>query len=189
MASSIQLEKIATSYYAPENASAVNLYVFNGVYDMTLAQLVSAVCIRQAALIEQFSVYKMNDVNASASYISALSLVGEKILEKTQLSATVDLTETGYVPKRVKMKCTIKEFLIDEMQLEESQLPANLKSTDNKTKAFALLKNPISQATTTNQEQTIDLQSLLSRRDSTYNMSASVIKKLGTSMQITAGNF
>lgn len=185
----VQIETIGTNVYAPKDAADINLYAFNGAYDLTLAQLVMAVCIRQAALIERGCVTKMNEINASANWLSALSLVGEQIMQKSNLDAVVDLSRTGYSPKKVPMRTSIRSFLVQELGQAASSLPDNIRTHDNKSKAFALLKNAMNQAATNNQEQMIELQSYISRRDSTYNTSASAIKKLGTSMNVTAGNF
>lgn len=192
MSSSIMTEKIATCYHAPQGAEAINLYAFNGVEHLTLPQLVMAVCIRQASMVEQFSVYKMNDINASANWLSAVSLAAQKVTEANNLSKVVDFSKTGYQLKRVGgdgKKCTLQDFIVKECGISQSLLPSKIQSVDDKSKVFTQLQNVMNRAALNNQEQAIALQSLLSRRDSTYNMSASVIKKLGTTMQITAGNF
>lgn len=186
----VQVQTIGTNVHAPKDAADINLYAFNGAYNLTLPQLVMAVCIRQAALIEKGSVGKMNAINESANWLSALALVGEKIMQKSSVDSVVDFSGTGYVLQKVTGKttqCTIKEFV--EKELGVSGLPSDLRSADSKAKAFGLLKSPMNKATLTNQEQTIALQSYISRRDSTYNTSASAIKKLGTSMNLTASNF
>ena len=68
-------------------------------------------------------------------------------------------------------------------------MPARLKTADDRTRLYRQLTDAMSAASTSNQEQMIALQSLLSRRDATYNASASTVKKLGTTMSLTASNF
>jgi len=189
MANPIQIETIGTNRYAPAEASDIVLYAFNGVEDLTLAQLVMAVCIRQAALIERQSVVKMNEINESASWLSALALAGDRVCTAGSLDASLDLTSSGYVPRDGNLRTTLRRFLVDEARVDAAALPATIQAADDKVKVFSMIENLISNASTTNQEQMIDLQSLLSRRDSTYNMSASCVKKLGTTMTATAGNF
>ena len=54
---------------------------------------------------------------------------------------------------------------------------------------YRQLTDKMSAASTTNQEQIIDLQSLVSRRDSTFNASAATVKRFGTTMNSVASNF
>lgn len=188
----VKVETIGTNAYAPKDASEINLYAFNGAYDLTLPQLVMAVCIRQAALIEKGCVMKMNEINASANWLSALALVGEQIMRKSSLDGEIDLAKTGYVPKSVSgggTRITIRQFLTGELEVDAAGLPDNLVSVDSKAKAFEFLKSAMSQASISNQEQMIELQSYISRRDSTYNTSSSAVRKLGTAMNLTANNF
>lgn len=187
--SSIQIEQIGVNAYAPQGANGIDLYAFNGAEELTLAQLMMAVCIRQAAIIESQSVLKMNEINASAAWLDVLSLVGEQILKRRSLTAKLDLTRSSYVPTKVPTVTTYKDFLALEVGLGYDAVPDTLSSVDAQTHLFSLLEDKMNAASTSNQEQMIALQSLLSRRDSAFNTSASTVKKLGTTMNMTASNF
>lgn len=190
MARSIDIETIGTNAYAPTGADDVNLYAYNGVSDLTLGQLVMAVCIRQAALIERQTVMKMNDVNASASWLSALSLVADRLMTRSSLDAEIDLADTGYVPTSTSStRITLRNFLIQEAQVKGSALPSDIRTHENKMAAFRIVNEKMSAASINNQEQSIDLQSLLARRDAAYNASAASVKKLGTTTMGMADNF
>jgi len=184
----ILIEQIGTNAYAPEGSDAINLYAFNGVYDLTLGQLTMAVCLRQASLIEQQSVLVMNKINESASWLEVLSLAGEAIMNKRSLDATFDISKTSYKPKRLtKTTFSYWEFLTTEAQIDA--VPQTVSTVDEKTKLYGAVKEKMNAAMTNNQRQLIELQSVLSRRDSTYNSSASIVKKLGTTQTAVAGNF
>lgn len=189
MATSIQIEQIGSNRYAPEGADAVNLYSFGGCSGLTVAQLMMAVCIRQASVVEEQSVLKMNEINASAGYLQALAACGEHIMEKSSLDATFDLTKVGYSPRVVDNKTTYWEFMVEECGIPETSVPHTVSKMNDKTKTFDLLKNEMEAASSDNEDQTIDLQSYLSRRDSTYNASASTVKRLGDTMNSVAQNF
>ena len=84
---------------------------------------------------------------------------------------------------------TYRDFLAIEVGLGYDAVPAKLTTADQRTRLYRQLTDAMSAASTSNQEQMIALQSLLSRRDATYNASASTVKKLGTTMNAVAGNF
>ena len=185
----VQAEKIGVNAYAPQGANAIYLYDFDGVGGLTLPQLMMAMCIRRAAIIEEQSVLKMNEVNASAAWLQVLALVGEAILSRSSLTARLDLSKTDYVPTNVPEQTTYWDFLVYEVGLEEKAVPSRLTTSDQRTDLYRQLTDKMSAASTTNQEQVIDLQSLVSRRDSTFNASAATVKRFGTTMNSVASNF
>ncbi len=187
--SAIQVEKIGVNAYAPEGANEIDLYAFHGAEGLTLGQLMMAVCIRRASIIESQSVLKMNEINASAAWLQILAEVGESVLGRSSLNATLNLSRSSYVPTKVPTVTTYRDFLALEVGLGYDAVPERLKTADDRTRLYRQLTDAMSAASTSNQEQMIALQSLLSRRDSTYNASASTVKKLGTTMNLTASNF
>lgn len=191
MSTAVQVEQIGVNRYAPEGANAVNLYAFSGVYDLTLAQLMMAICIRSASVIEEQSVLKMNEISDSASYIDVLSQAGDRVMTRSSLDATFDLTKTSYVPKNkeIGMKPTYWEFLVYEVGLQEEAVPHTVSKLDEKTKLFELIADKLNVAVGDNERQVIDLESYLSRRDSTYNAASSTVKRLGNTMNAVANNF
>lgn len=189
MASAIQVEKIGENRYAPEGANDVNLYAFSGVYDLTLGQLIMAICIRSASVIEEQSVLKMNEVNASASYLEVLAQVGERVMTRNTLDSAFDLSKTNYVPTKVPLQTTYWDFIVTEIGIEEELVPKKVSKMDDKTRVFELISDEMNAVSGDNERQVIDLQSYLSRRDSAYSTSSSTVKKLGQTMSVVANNF
>ena len=185
----VQAEKIGVNAYAPQGANAIYLYDFDGVGGLTLPQLMMAVCIRRSAIIEEQSVLKMNEINASAAWLQVLAMVGENILSRSSLTAKLDLSKTDYVPTKVPTVTTYRDFLALEVGLGYEAVPSRLSTTNERTALYRKLTDTMSSASTTNQEQMIDLQSLVSRRDSTFNASAATVKRFGTTMNSVASNF
>ena len=185
----VQAERIGTNPYAPAGANDVCLYDFGDVTGLTLPQLMMAVCIRRAAVIEEQSVLKMNEVNASAAWLQVLAMVGEAILSRSSLTGRLDLSKTDYVPTKVPEQTTYRDFLALEVGLGYDAVPSRLTTSDQRTDLYRQLTDKMSAASTTNQEQVIDLQSLVSRRDSTFNASAATVKRFGTTMNSVASNF
>jgi len=189
MATAIQVEHIGTNRYAPEGANDINLYAFGDTYGLTLGQLVMAVCIRQASVIEEQSVLKMNQLNASATFLDALAQAAEYVMTHSSLDSTFDLSKTGYVPKYVSTRTTYWEFIVYECGVNADNVPHSVTKMDDKTRVFGYLDDFMDEAASDNEDQSIDLQSYLSRRDTAYNTSSSVVKKLGKTMDSVAKNF
>ncbi len=185
----VQAEKIGINAYAPQGANGIYLYDFDGVEGLTLPQLMMAVCIRRAAIVEGQSVLKMNEINASAAWLQVLAMVGEDLLSRSSLTARLDLSKTDYVPTKVPEQTTYRDFLALEVGLGYDAVPVRLTTVDQRTAIYRQLTEAMSSASTSNQEQMIELQSLVSRRDSSFNASAATIKRFGTTMNAVASNF
>ena len=153
--SEILIESLGASRYAPVN---INAYQYNGLKGLTFGQLIMAVCCRRAAAIEQQSVIKMNEVNATNQWLEEIAGVAERIWTASSVSAADR--------KVMEDKCGIKSADID------------VSSYDKRAALFAQVKPTLDHATTLSQEQAIQLQSLVSRRDVTYNTSAATVKTL-----------
>ncbi len=172
--SEIGVELSRVSRYAPVEIST---YRYNGVEGMTFGQLMISVCCRRAAAIEDQSVIKMNAVNASTSWLKALSSVTEQLFstDASLKSVYAKLDDTGYVCKKAGAIPTLYDFFHLECGISTSDLYTGGGTYDKKMKVFSKLKQPIESATSQSQQETIQLQSLVSRRDVTYNVSASIV--------------
>ena len=78
---SIEANHIAVNRYAPEGSQAINLYSTETASDLTLGQLVAAVCIRTAGALEEQSVNKMNRMNACTEKLEKASECMRRIAE------------------------------------------------------------------------------------------------------------
>ncbi|MBO5939587.1 MAG: hypothetical protein J6R18_00120 [Kiritimatiellae bacterium] len=54
----IEASQIATNRYAPEGSEAINLFSTGAAENLTLGQLVAAVCVRTAGALKEQSVNK-----------------------------------------------------------------------------------------------------------------------------------
>lgn len=154
--SEILIESLGASRYAPVN---INAYQYNGLKGLTFGQLIMAVCCRRAAAIEAQSVIKMNTMNASNQQLSDLSAAAERIF-----TANGSISEAD--KKLFTSLCGVEEKYLD------------ISSYDSRTALFGKVKPKLDSLTTLSQEQAVQLQSLISRRDVTYNTSASTVKTL-----------
>lgn len=167
----IESIQIATNRYAPSGSEAINMYDTGASGPLALGQLVQAVCIRTAANLEAQSVAKMN----------------------TMTSGSVKLDDAaGWLTKIVQGTATwsaAKAFLTGTMGIAESELPPDLSSYDRRMQAADALKNKMENLVQSQQEEMIDLQTLVNRRDVAFSTSSNVVRALGTSQMDNAQNF
>lgn len=186
--SEILVEHIGTSRYAPVD---LDTYQYNGLEGLSFGQLVMAVCCRRAAAIENQSVVKMNELTASTAWLEAVSAAAQQIFSASSLDAAVNLGTSGYTCRKAKpdaetSKITLREFLQDECGVDKSYL--DISTANARTTLFGQLKTTMDAASSQSQQQTIALQSLVSRRDVTYNTSAATVRTLGQSSLSMAAN-
>ena len=186
--SEILIEHIGTSRYAPVD---LDTYQYNGLEGLSFGQLVMAVCCRRVAAIENQSVIKMNELTASTAWLEAVSAAAQQIFSAKSLDDPVDLGTSGYTcrkakPDAGKSKISLKNFLQDECGVAETYV--KISTANERMTLFGQLKTTMDSASSQSQQQTISLQSLVSRRDVTYNTSAATVRTLGQSSLSMAAN-
>ena len=163
----IEASQIATNRYAPTGSQAINLYSTGAADNLTLGQLVSAVCIRTAGALEEQSVNKMNMMSIGTEKLEKASVYMQEIAEETMSDWAA-----------------AKTYLADTVGV--SGLPDDLSTYEKRMQAVNAIKEKLEAMTQQAQEDMIDLQTLINRRDMTYNTSSNVIKAMGNSKNNSA---
>ena len=168
----IWIEQIATNRYAPEGSDAINLYSngLEGGDHPTIGQLAIAVSMRAAAEYEAQSVIKMNRMTSGSEKLSTCSRYMEEVSDGTAKWAEV------------------KAYLTNVLGIKEG-LPDDIDTYAKRMTAVALIKAKVDAMTQVQQEEMIDLQTLVNRRDVAFSASSNIVRTLGTSMNGNAGNF
>ena len=168
----IQTVESAVNRYAPSGSEAINLYSYDLASNLTLGQLVQAVCLRSAATYEAQSVIKMNMMTAGSATLNEAA---------------------NWLPQIVDGPATIwpsaKAFLVGEMGILASVLPDALDSYDKRMQAAKALQDKMGLLAQSQQEDMIDLQTLVNRRDVAYSTSSGVVRAIGQSMTQDAQNY
>ena len=164
----IEATQIATNRYAPAGSEAINLYSTGAAENLTLGQLVSAVCIRTAGALEEQSVNKMNMMSIGTEKLEKASVYMQEIAEETMSDWAA-----------------AKAYLADTVGV--SGLPDDLSTYEKRMQAVNAIKEKLDSMTQQAQEDMIDLQTIINRRDMTYNTSSNVIKAMGNSKTNSAG--
>ena len=169
----IGVETIATNRYAPRGSEAINLYStgLEGGGGLTIGQLVIAVSIRSAAAYEAQSVVKMNEMGAGSLVLDDAANWLEKIA-----NGTANWEQA-------------KAFCAEKLGIAESSLPDDINSYDKRMAAVATIKAKVDAMAQQQQQDMIDLQMLVNRRDVAYSASSNIVRAMGTSMSADAMNF
>lgn len=167
----IQSVDIATNRYAPEGSEAINLYTYGLASGLTVQQLVQAVCLRAAAVYEAQSVVKMNMMTSGSQTLD----------EAADWLAAIANGTAGWNDA--------KNFMINKMGVASDTLPDGIDTYDKRMQAAKVLQDKMNLLTQSQQEDMIDLQTLVNRRDVAYSTSSGVVRTMGQSMVQDAANF
>ena len=159
----IEPVQIATNRYAPDAVQAINMYMMDGE-QLTLGQLVAAVCIKAGTCIEMRSVLKVNSMNGNTEIINTASEYLQQLAEN-----------------RVSNWATVKSYLINTLGVASSDLPNDVSNYTKRFQAINAMKVKMEALTRQAQEDMIDLQSMINKRDVAYSTGTSVVKELGSS--------
>jgi hypothetical protein len=159
---SIEANQIAVNRYAPDGNQAINLYSTETAGNLTLSQLVAAVCIRAAGALEEQSVNKMNIMSIGTETLEKASSYMQQIAEESMSDWT-----------------TAKAYLSDTVGV--AGLPEDLSSYEKRMQAVNAIKERLETLTQQAQEDMIDMQTLINRRDMTFNTSSNIVKAIGNS--------
>lgn len=171
----IDAVQIATNRYAPDGAQAINMYNLDGT-QLTLGQLVAAVCLRAGASMEAQTIRKVNSMNANTELIKEASSILQRLGEDT-------ISDSEWP--------TARAWLINTLGVEASTLPTSLSTTimgitlgtsyEKRFQAINAMKVKLEALTRQAQEDMIDVQSMINKRDVAYTTGSSLVKSLGTS--------
>lgn len=159
---SIESNQIAVNRYAAEGSRAINLYSTGTAEDLTLGQLVAAVCIRTAGALEEQSVNKMNIMNIGVEQLDKASVYMQQVADESM---------SDWAAAKAYLSGTVGV----------SGLPDDLSSYEKRMQAVNAIKERLDALTQQAQEDMIDMQTLINRRDMTFNTSSNIIKAIGNS--------
>ncbi len=166
----IEAVQIATNRYAPDGAQAINMYRIDGE-QLTLGQLMAAVCIQAGASMEAQTILKVNSMNGNTDILNTASGYLKQLAEEN-----------------ISNWATIKSFLVNTLEIPSSGLPETVNSYNDRFKAINAMKVKMELLTRKAQEDMIDVQSMINKRDVAFTTGTNVVKELGNSSNNIALN-
>ncbi len=166
----IEAVQIATNRYAPDGAQAINMYRIDGE-QLTLGQLMAAVCIKAGTSMEAQTILKVNSMNGNTDVLNTASEYLKQLAENN-----------------VSNWANVKLFIINTLGVPSSGLPDNIASFNDRLKAINAMKVKMELLTRKAQEDMIDVQSMINKRDVAFTTGTNVVKELGNSSNNIALN-
>jgi len=161
--SEIYATRIATSRYAVPGEQSIDLYSVKGADNLAFGELVIAVCVRRAAYLERASVVYNNQLADGADKIEELSDYLEEL-------ADGDTTDARWQ----QIKKRIEEKYANELAAASSTgLPSSISSYKNLMEACDTMRDMLSNLNSSVDRIAVELETLMSRRDTTYKMATS----------------
>lgn len=162
--------------------SGAKLYNYAGLEQLTLGQLANAICVHVGVALEDQSVNKMNIITLNARRLKAAAKVLETLVAgEANYETKLDLP--GYEGM------TYGDFLRDVMKLStglSGQLPTEVTTYDQRMQVYTALKEKVTADATASQQDMIDLQTYMSRRDVAYSTASNLIRATGATLQATS---
>ena len=159
---SVELNQIAANRYAPAGSQAINLYSTETASGLTLAQRIAPASIRHAGALEEQSITKMNIMSFSTEMLDKASVFMQQLAEGTMSNWA-----------------EAKAYLTDTVGV--AGLSDDISTYDKRMQAVNAIKERLDVLTQQAQEDMIDMQTLINRRDMTFNTSSNVVKSIGNS--------
>lgn len=169
----IEAVSIAQNRYAPDGIQNINMYSMDGGEDLTLGQLMAAVCIKAGASLESQSISKMNKLNQSNSMLEKASGYMEQL-------CAGNVSDSDWASMKTYFRYTLGIT---------ADLPDNARTYNNRMEAAKELKLKLEELSRESQEDMIDVQSLINRRDTAFTTATNLVSALGTSKNNTASNY
>ena len=199
---SFATEQIELSMCSPETGLPLtaNVYTLEGVNEvdgtprkMSIGQLVMAICLQRAAALEEQVVQLMDAINQNSMLLDGLTNV------ETQLVA---VAENGRFNTRATFtyngaSISYYEFLTKAERQGGPGLTVPDERSDSNGKywnytdaqsVITLIEDKMDSLNTISQDTLIELQSLTTKRDQTYDLVSNVLKSLHTVLVGTANN-
>lgn len=206
MATTFSTEQITLSMTIPssggKNYLKANVYTLEGVTDvngdlrqMSISQLVMAVCLSRATELESEIVKEMNDMATTTNELEKYSNIESDLSkwQKANPSATLKAedikTDTNYSNLYAALVSTTgygddgQESFLKAIGMSGSSWTA-----DQVDEMMQNIEEQMDSKNTISQEQLIDIQSLTSKRDDTYSLISNVLKSLYTVMTGNVNN-
>lgn len=168
----ITIVPIAENRYAPDGAKSINLYDCDDGRNLTFEQLTSMVCLQAAAFYEARSVILLNRMLKGNAYLEQSAIYQEQL-------GSGQVEDWG----------VMKDYLEEVLKIDAKELPEKVESYDDRMKAAKALKQKIEELIRQSQDDLIDVQAELSRRDVAFSTGANLLNATSSMKMSTAQNF
>lgn len=184
------IENLDLSMRDPETGNIVtaNIYRVPGIErDLSMQQLVMAICLQKAADLEAEIVEIMNNMSTTTTTIENLSTLESKlvVIDAASVSPTFGgISWMSDLPKEPSGYDTIEKKWTDWAKSPS----IGVKEGTDRASWISNIETRLDALNTTSQKSMIELQSKTNKRDQAYDLITAMVKSIGTSTNAIASN-
>lgn len=174
-----------------------NVYRVSGINrDLSIGELVMAICLNRAVELESQIVDKMNVMANTTLLLEAMTQIQEAFVNeadgKDPLANPITVSypdKDGNLQTAIISDATsINNFLLDAGIDESQEIKIGSNGTTSATDIISGLSSIIDSKNSVNQADMIELQSLTNKRDQSYDLITNVLKSLFTTLSGNVNN-
>ena len=143
--------------------------------ELSIGQLVMAICLQRATALEASIIALMEEMNATSAQLEAMTQIETDILDGGANMANAGTSSVVYDGTTY----SFRDFLVNVMGMDTASVPTGFVDASN-TDFITALEAKMDEKNSFSQQKMIELQSLTSKRDQSYDMISNVLKSLNT---------
>ena len=162
-----------------------NVYTLEGVTNidgtpkvMSIGQLVMAICLQRAAELEEDLIEKMNKMAVTTEEITALSELDSQLTAVENTDQTLEAALGADAAKTFIEKWT-----------ELNGTSGSITTSSTVKSTITAVENLLDSKNTVSQEQLIEIQSVTSKRDQSYDLISACLKSFNTTITGMLANY
>ena len=170
--------------------NTARLYTIDGVNnvdgtprELSIGQLVMAICLQRATALEADIVTLMEEMNQNSVKLELMTQIETDILDGGANMANINTSHVTYEGRNYNFH----DFLVDVVRMDAASVPTGFVSASD-SDFITALEAKMDEMNSFSQKTMIELQSLTSKRDQAYDMISNILKSLNTVLVGNANN-
>ena len=143
--------------------------------ELSIGQLVMAICLQRAASLEAGIITLMEEMNSTSVKLELMTQIEADILDGGANMANINTSHVTYEGRDYDFRA----FLVNVVRMDAASVPSDFVSATD-TDFITALEAKMDEMNSFSQQKMIELQSQTSKRDQAYDMISNVLKSLNT---------
>ena len=143
--------------------------------ELSIGQLVMAICLQRAASLEAGIITLMEEMNSTSVKLELMTQIEADILDGGANMANINTSHVTYEGRDYDFRA----FLVNVVHMDAASVPSDFVSATD-TDFITALEAKMDEMNSFSQQKMIELQSQTSKRDQAYDMISNVLKSLNT---------
>ena len=143
--------------------------------ELSIGQLVMAICLQRAASLEAGIITLMEEMNSTSVKLELMTQIEADILDGGANMANINTSHVTYEGRDYDFRA----FLVNVVRMDAASVPSDFVSATD-SDFITALEAKMDEMNSFSQQKMIELQSQTSKRDQAYDMISNVLKSLNT---------